>query len=71
VDAKIRELPRRTRPGEEGYDAIGIVVVHCRNDGTPVTVVTDPPAPPANDLFHYDAMIRRALHQYDFLFAGI
>ena len=71
VDAKVRELPRRTRPGEEGYDAIGILVVHCRNDGTPITVVSAPPAPQPNDLFHYDAMIRRTLHQYDFLFAGI
>ncbi len=71
VEAKVRELPRRTRPGEEGYDALGIVVVHCRNDGSPFTVVNTPPAPPVSDLFHYDAMVRRAIHQYDFLYAGI
>ncbi len=71
VDAKVRELPRRTRPGEEGYDALGIIAVHCRNDGSPVTVVTRPPAPSTDDIFHYDSMIRRALQQYDYLFAGI
>jgi hypothetical protein len=71
VEAKVRELPRRTRPGEEGFDSLGIVVVHCRNDGTPITVVSGPPAPTPNDLFHYDSMIRRAVQQYDFLYAGI
>jgi hypothetical protein len=71
VDAKVRELPTRTRPGDEGYDAVGIVVVDCANDGSPVTIASAPPGPPRHDLFHYDQMIVRIVHQYDFLFAGI
>jgi len=71
VEEKVRELPTRTRPGDEGYDAIGIVVVKCVNDGSPVELVTGPPAPASDDLFNYDQMILRIVHQYDFLFAGI
>jgi len=71
VAEKVRELLTRTRPGTEGYDALGIVVVDCANDGRPVTVVTDPPAPPSTDPFNYDQMIRRIVHQYDTLFANI
>jgi hypothetical protein len=67
VLAKVSELPTRTRPGNEGYDALGVVVVDCRNDGSSVTVVAGPPAPPVNGLFSYDSMIRRVVNQYDFL----
>ena len=71
VDHMVRELPRRTRPGEVGYDALGIVDLDCRNDGTPVTVVSGPPAPPPGDPLHYDSMIHRAAQQYELLFGGI
>lgn len=71
VVSKVSELPTRTRPGQEGYDALGIVVVACPNDGTPATVVSTPPAPTANALFSYESMIRRVVHQYDFLYANI
>jgi hypothetical protein len=67
VIGKVSELPTRTRPGAEGYDAIGIVVIDCPNDGSTVTVVTGGPAPAANDLFSYESMIRRTCNQYDFL----
>jgi len=68
---KLREIPRRTRPGEDGFDALGIVVVRCRNDGSPVEIVETPPAPPPNDIFHYDAMVRRIAHQYESKFSNI
>lgn len=71
VVSKVSELPTRTRPGQEGYDALGIVVVACPNDGTPATVVSTPPAPTGNALFSYESMIRRVVHQYDFLYANI
>lgn len=71
VNEKGRELRRRGRPGEEGYDAIGIVVVDCVNDGSPVSLVSDPRAPGLRDPFHYDAMIRRIVHQHDTLFATL
>lgn len=68
---KIREMPRRIRPGEEGYDAIGVVMLDCANDGTPVTVVEDPPAPDPRDPYHYDMMISRVVHAYETQFAHI
>ena len=69
--AKLRELPRRNRPGEEGFDALGIVVVDCPNDGTPVRLVTTPPAPGLRDDYSYDQMVRRAASQYDYRFSTL
>jgi hypothetical protein len=71
VVSKISELPTRTRPGLDGYDAIGIVVVDCPNDGTPIKAISEYPAPAPNDLFSYESMIRRTVHQYDFLNANL
>lgn len=71
VLAKLRQLPRRNRPGEEGFDALGIVVVDCRNDGSPVLVCTVDPAPRPQDDYHYDQMIRRAANQYAYRFSAI
>ena len=68
---KVGELARRAGPGEEGYDAIGIVVVRCQNDGSAVTVEQDPPAPQAGDDFQYEQMIRRLGHIYDSRFANV
>ncbi len=71
VIEKINELRVRTRPGSEGFDAIGVVVVNCRNDGSPVTVVIGPPALDPSDDLHYDQMVRRVAHLYDTQYAGI
>ncbi len=71
VVSKVSELPTRTRPGREGYDAIGIIVVECPNDGGPIAVVTGSPAPAANDLFAYESMVHRVVTQYDFLNANL
>lgn len=71
VVAKLHELPRRTGSGERGYDALGIVLVDCRNDGSPVTVLNGPPAPAAGTDYHYDQMIRRATNHYAFRFRQI
>lgn len=64
VIEKVTQLPRRAGVGEEGYDALSIMVVECRNDLSPVTVVAEPPAPGAGDLFSYPAMIKRLAHLY-------
>ena len=62
---KLHQLPRRTKQTEEGFDAFGVVVVKCRNDGSPVTLVERPPAPQPGDIFDYGAMIRRAVDLYE------
>jgi hypothetical protein len=68
---KVNELRVRTRPGQEGFDAIGVVVVDCANDGSPVTVLSTPPALPPSDDLHYDQMVRRVAHLYDTQYASI
>ena len=71
VIEKLRELPRRTATGTEGFDALGIVVVDLRNDGTPVTVHTAPPAPQPTDQDTYANMVMRAANLYDYRFAAM
>jgi hypothetical protein len=66
--AKVRQLPRRVKHGEVGYDALAIVVVDMANDGSPVELVSDPPAPAPGDIHHYDAMIARLSQLYGYRF---
>lgn len=47
-----------------GYDVIGVTVISCRNDGTPVRVVDEPPAPSTQDRVHYERMIRSICSSY-------
>lgn len=61
---KVRELARRSRVDDDGYDALGIVLVDMPNDGSAVHVKTDPPAPQTNDIDHYDRMIDRLATLY-------
>lgn len=62
--AKVRQLPRRARPGDVGYDALAIVVVDMVNDGSPVRLVDTPPSPPRGDIYAYSSMIDRLAHIY-------
>ncbi|MEO6323533.1 MAG: hypothetical protein ABIT01_16025 [Thermoanaerobaculia bacterium] len=66
---KVHEMPRRTKPGEQGFDAMGIVIIECRNDGTPVRLVTTPPAPKPGDIYDYESMVRRLTQLYASRFA--
>lgn len=68
---KLREIPRRTQQGAEGFDALGIVLLNMKNDGSPVEIVGDPPAPTANDGLHYDQMIRRISSLYATKFGNV
>ena len=61
---KLRQLPKRTKVDDEGYDALAITVVSCRNDGSPVDLVDEPPAPTSRDIDDYAAMIERAANLY-------
>jgi hypothetical protein len=62
--AKIHQIPRRARVDQEGYDALAVVVVDCINDGSPVGLIEESPAPPAGDNFHYASMISRLASAY-------
>lgn len=68
---KVREMPRKTRPTEEGFDAIGIVVVDCKNDGSPFEIVSSTPAPRTNDDYNYEQMVRRIRQMYEVNFGHI
>ena len=65
VVAKLRELPRRSRDNEEGYDAFAILVVECRNDSSPVRLVNEPPAPQRGDTDHYEMAVHRLAQLYE------
>ena len=71
VIEKLEQLPRRSGTGTFGFDAVGIIVVDCRNDGTPVSVVTHTPAPDPSSDFNYDQMVRRVASHYEFRFSHI
>lgn len=68
---KIKEIPRRTHSGADGFDALGIVVLEMANDGTAVRVIDQPPAPTSGDVLHYDQMIRRISSLYATKFGNV
>ena len=53
----------------QGTDAIGATVLRCQNDGTPVTLEVDPPAPPPGSHVHYERMIRNICAEFRERFA--
>lgn len=61
---KVRQLPKRAKLGDTGYDALAIVVIDMANDGGEVRLVTSPPAPQPGDIYHYASMIDRTAHIY-------
>jgi len=65
VISKIRELPRRSNTAMEGFDAVTIVGVDCRNDGSPVELVTEAPAPQPGDIFSYESFVHRIVDLYE------
>lgn len=71
VDMIRSNIPRRSGASTVGYDGLAIVVVSAANDGSPITLVTGPPAPPPGDSFHYDNMITRVANEYDATFKSI
>lgn len=56
---KVKQLPRRSKPGDTGYDALSIVTIDMPNDGSTVRLITNPPAPQPGDIYHYETMIAR------------
>jgi hypothetical protein len=74
VIQKLRELPRRSGPhsGQPGFDAFGILVVDLVNDlNSPMSIVTDDPAPTQDNDFNYARMITRTAHLYDANFGNV
>jgi hypothetical protein len=57
-------LPLAKSSRDLGFDAIGTTVIECRNDGSPVTVLSRSPAPSTADHHHYERMIRSICSEY-------
>lgn len=66
VIAKLGELRRRSGGASSGFDALGVMVVDIRNDGSPVAVLSEP-----DPVFPYDQMIGRVTHEYAATFARV
>lgn len=56
---KIKQLPRRAKPNDTGYDALAIVAIEMGNDGSPVRLITGTPAPSPGDIYEYRTMLTR------------
>lgn len=57
-------VPRAGDANSFGFDAIGVTVLECRNDGSPVTLLHGAPAPSVSDHVHYERMIRSLCSEY-------
>jgi hypothetical protein len=68
---KLEEIPRRTHGGAEGFDALGIVVLELKNDGSSASILRHTPAPAPADVWHYDQMIRRIASLYANKFGNV
>lgn len=68
----LRELQRRSKVGDAGFDGLGVVVVDCANDGSRVTVVSaTPPAPALTDDFDYRRFVARLAQLYSTRFSSL
>lgn len=57
-------LPMARQGSAFGYDVVGVTVIECRNDGSPVRIVTGDPAPAADDHVHYERMVRSLCSEF-------
>lgn len=71
VLSMIRDAVPIAETSKYGYDAVGVTVLHCRNDGkTPVAVADDPEyAPRYTDRIRYEQMITRICSEFYSRFA--
>jgi len=69
VLAKVMELPRRSDDRGMGFDAIGVSMVSCHNDGTPIEVDAEM-GKKVDQVVRYDTLIQRLAHLYAARFAA-
>jgi hypothetical protein len=65
IQKRFRSLRVRGHVTERGYDAVGLLTIKARNDGSPITLTPSPPALPPGDSLHYERMILRVAGLYD------
>ncbi len=65
VDMIELAIPVAAKVQEIGYDVVGVSVINCMNDGSPVTLVDDPAmAPTTKDRLHYTRMVRNICSEF-------
>lgn len=64
-------IPTAQEARNIGFDAVGVTVVNCVNDGSPVELVTTAPAPRRSDPHHYDWMISNLCSTYTAKFSRL
>ncbi|WP_324427047.1 hypothetical protein [Azohydromonas sp.] len=65
IDMIRNAVPTFSDARDYGYDVVGITVVECRNDGSPVRVIDDPTTAPARtDRTHYERMVRSICSEF-------
>ncbi len=70
VFRKVMELPRRSSESDTGFDAIGITMLACRNDGSPVVLDTAMKQQ-IDTIVRYEELVQRLSHLYATKFAAI
>ncbi len=69
---KVSELPRRANEDDYGFDALGVTLVSCRNDGSPVELVdrlSDGSVVP--EILRYEALVKRTSAIYTSRFRAL
>jgi len=64
-------LPRRMDLDDVGYDALGVIALDGRNDGSPFSLVPPDAAPAVDDPFHYEAMVKSIAEAYEARFPAV
>ena len=67
---KIMELQRRSDEKGSGFDAIGITMIDCRNDGSPVTIASGV-SEHVSSIVRYEQLVNRLAHLYATKFAAV
>lgn len=57
-------VPRIGDSSGFGFDAIGLTVLECRNDGSPVILLDKAPAPSGSEHVNYGRMVRSLCSEY-------
>lgn len=57
VDMLSRAIPLARQAKEIGYDVVGVTVIECANDGTPVELSYGPASPKSTEPVHYERMM--------------
>ena len=71
--SRLSSLEFRNRTADFGFDALGVLLVEARNDGTPWRIETRAEfgAPRPGDNMHYTRMVQRISHDYGGRFAHL